>query len=53
MVHHSSQSAEGMTTRDGPYMGMVQRFGGSWHTTLTVGLVTILVARHFRRADRM
>lgn len=43
MVHRSSQAAEGMTTRDGPYIGMVQRFGGSWQTTVTVGLVTLVL----------
>jgi uncharacterized membrane protein HdeD (DUF308 family) len=32
-----------MTTRDGPYIGMVQRFGGSWQTTVTVGLVTLVL----------
>src|SRR5918992_780834 len=38
MVHRPSQ--EGTTQAD-PYTGMVQRFGGSWQTTLTVGLITL------------
>jgi uncharacterized membrane protein HdeD (DUF308 family) len=40
MVHRTSQEAEG-TTQGDPYTGMVQRFGGSWQTSLTVGLVTL------------
>lgn len=37
MVYGPSQP----TTPDSPYTGMVQRYGGSWHTALTVGLVTL------------
>jgi uncharacterized membrane protein HdeD (DUF308 family) len=39
MVHEPSQGTT--TTWDDPYAGAVQRFGGSWQTTLTVGLVTL------------
>jgi uncharacterized membrane protein HdeD (DUF308 family) len=41
MVHRPSQETAGTTTQTDPYTGMVQRFGGSWQTALTVGLVTL------------
>src|SRR3954462_15313177 len=41
MEHRTSQQSEGTMASGDPYTGMVQRFGGSWHTTLIVGLVTL------------
>jgi uncharacterized membrane protein HdeD (DUF308 family) len=41
MAHRPSQEATGTTTRGDPLSGMAQRLGGSWHTALAVGLVTL------------
>ena len=41
MAHRSFQEAKETTARGDPYSGLVRRFGGSWQSTLTVGLVTL------------
>jgi uncharacterized membrane protein HdeD (DUF308 family) len=41
MAHRPFQEAEGTTAPSDPYSGMVSRFGRSWHSSLTVGIVTL------------
>ncbi|HZB29558.1 MAG TPA: HdeD family acid-resistance protein [Streptosporangiaceae bacterium] len=43
MAYRPSQATARPNTPDGPYTGMVQRFGGSWQTTLGVGLITLVL----------